>query len=167
MVILDYNKGQKKEEIKMSYDSTKDTVDHINIVRTYLHKVIENILTRSVNHDKSKLEEPELATFNKCTPLLSELTYGSPEYKEILEEMAPILAHHYANSRHHPEHYKNGINDMNIIDLIEMICDWKAATLRHNDGNIRHSLDINAKRFGMDAQMTQIFTNTIEYLEMD
>ena len=46
---------------------------------------------------------------------------------------------------------------MNLIDIVEMICDWKAATLRHNDGNLLKSVEINAKRFGMDDQLKQIF----------
>jgi hypothetical protein len=37
--------------------------------------------------------------------------------------MAPALKHHYENNRHHPEHFKNNIDDMNLIDLIEMLCD--------------------------------------------
>lgn len=148
--------------MKQPYDSTKDTVDHINQVRTYLHLMVNELLDRSLKHDKSKTEEPELALFNEYTPKLAAVTYGGDSYKKFLEEMSVALNHHYARNRHHPEHFKNGINDMNLIDLVEMICDWKAATLRHDDGNIRKSLEINTKRFSIDTQLRTILENTIE-----
>ena len=54
-----------------------------------------------------------------------------------------------------------GLEGMNLLDLIEMLCDWKAATLRHNDGDMLKSLEINAKRFGYSDELKQIFKNTI------
>lgn len=79
--------------------------------------------------------------------------------------MKPALEHHYANYRHHPEHFVDGVNDMNLIDLVEMICDWKASTLRHNDGNLLKSIEINAQRFGMSEQLTQILVNTAKLFD--
>ncbi len=78
--------------------------------------------------------------------------------------MKVALDHHYAQNRHHPEHYKNGIDDMTLVDLVEMLCDWKAATLKHNDGNILRSLEINSKRFNMSPQVYNILKNTVEQL---
>jgi hypothetical protein len=79
--------------------------------------------------------------------------------------MKPALDHHYAKNRHHPEHFKNGINEMNILDIIEMLADWKAATIRHNDGNLRKSIEHNAKRFGIDTQLTRILMNSMDVFE--
>ena len=58
------------------------------------------------------------------------------------------------------------INDMNLIDVVEMLCDWKAASARHNDGNLRKSIEINAKRFGIDSQLVRILENTADLLEL-
>lgn len=49
---------------------------------------------------------------------------------------------------------------MNLIDIVEMFCDWKAATLRQNNGNLLKSIEINAERFNCDEQLKQIFINT-------
>jgi len=49
---------------------------------------------------------------------------------------------------------------MNLIDLCEMIADWKAASERQNNGNLIKSIEINAKRFNIDAQLKQILLNT-------
>ena len=79
--------------------------------------------------------------------------------------MKPALDHHYANSRHHPEHFANGINDMNLIDIMEMLADWKASSMRHNDGNLLKSIELNQQRFGYDDQLKQILLNTAKLLD--
>jgi hypothetical protein len=45
-----------------------------------------------------------------------------------------------------------------------MFCDWKAATQRMHDGNIRKSLEINKERFEMSEQLYKIFENTVKEL---
>lgn len=57
------------------------------------------------------------------------------------------------------------VNNMNLIDLLEMIVDWYAATKRHNDGNIYRSIEINTERFGLSPQLVSIIRNTADYLE--
>lgn len=74
---------------------------------------------------------------------------------------------YYANNSHHPEHYQQGINGMDLFDLIEMFFDWKAATERHNDGHIFSSIRINKDRFKMSDQLEQIFNNTANRLGYD
>ena len=98
--------------------------------------------------------------FAEYTDQLKNLEYNSEEYKASLAALKPALDHHYATYRHHPEHFADGVNDMNLIDLCEMIADWKAASERQNNGNLIKSIEINAKRFGIDAQLKQILLNT-------
>ena len=137
-----------------------ETQKHIEVVRKFIRSFVDRLTTRGVEHDKSKLESPEVELFTKYTPKLSTTTYGSDLYNKYLGELRPALEHHYATYRHHPEHFEHGINDMNLLDLVEMFCDWKAATLRQKDGNILKSISINAERFGIDEQLTQILMNT-------
>jgi hypothetical protein len=141
-----------------------ETMEHIHKVMSLLTQIIVQLLRRANDHDRSKLISPEAEIFLKYTEKLATSTYGSPEYKQFLEEMKPALDHHYANNRHHPEHYQDGVDDMTLIDLVEMLSDWKAATMRHNDGNILKSIDINSKRFNIDAQLAKILNNTVSYL---
>ena len=61
----------------------------------------------------------------KYGPKLSKVEYGSEQHKEYLKEMKKGLVHHYEINSHHPEHYKNGIEDMTLFDIIEMLMDWK------------------------------------------
>jgi len=152
-----------------------ETLSHISQVRKLLTKVICELLQRAEDHDKSKLSEPELSTFVEYTPNLKNITYGSEEYNNDLEEMKKLtLKHHYANNRHHPEFFdpeadatfrSSSINCMNLIDIIEMLCDWKAATLRHKDGDISRSIEINKERFGISDQLVSILKNTAKLFE--
>ena len=142
-----------------------ETQKHIELVRKFIRLFTDKLTTRGVDHDRLKLKSPEVEIFTEFTPKLANTTYGSDEYKEFLEQMKPALEHHYANYRHHPEHFVDGVNDMNLIDLVEMICDWKASTLRHNDGNLLKSIEINTQRFGMSEQLTQILINTAKLFD--
>ncbi|MGI5066130.1 DUF5662 family protein [Treponema putidum] len=144
----------------MNYDSIKDTLLHIKRVNELLLQFTKEIIDRAIKHDNSKLQEPEKPLFDKMTPLLKGLTYGSDDYKKALDELKPALDHHYANNSHHPEHYKNGIDDFTLVDLVEMFIDWKAASERHDDGDIFRSIEINKNRFGISEQLCKIFKNT-------
>lgn len=142
-----------------------ETMRHIELVRNLLNGVVVELLERAQKHDQSKLRSPEVELFTEFTEKLRHVTYGSPEYDQFRESMGPALAHHYANNRHHPEHFKDGINDMNLVDLLEMLVDWKAASTRHNDGNLRRSIEVNGDRFGMSPQLIKIFENSIPLVE--
>lgn len=141
-----------------------ETRKHIWQVHARLNVVIKNLMDRALCHDASKLDSPEVEIFDKYTPLLKGTTYGSDEYKKYLEEMEIAIDHHhhYPDNSHHPEYYENGIRGMSLCDLIEMLCDWKAATMRHSDGDIMRSIEINQERFGYSDELKQIFINTIE-----
>ena len=140
------------------------TMRHIEKVRNYINLIIFNLMGRAEKHDQSKLESPEVELFTEYTPKLAACTYGSEEYNRFKKEMGVALQHHYARNSHHPEHHKNGVNDMTLLDLIEMLADWKAASERHNDGNINKSIEINGTRFEMSPQLIRIFENTAKEL---
>ena len=146
------------------YDSREDTMKHMRRVETLIDKVRFELDERGASHDRSKLQSPEKECFDEITPLLKGTTYGSQEYKDTLNRMRPAIDHHQKNNRHHPEYFENGIAGMNLIDLVEMICDWKAASERHADGDIYKSLEINMKRFGIEPQLLSILKNTVDWL---
>lgn len=173
--------------------TNEQTQQHIDQVVTLITRVVIELGKRAANHDKSKMCSPELDIFVEYTPKLAACTYGSDEYKQFLEGMKPALDHHYANNRHHPEYFGgyfecNGcferwseapnqcpkcgysqftkrfyIQSMTLIDLVEMFCDWYAATKRHNDGDIMKSILINQKRFGYSDELAQILRITAAF----
>lgn len=139
-----------------------DQLKHTKEVSRLIRIVCCKLLERADDHDNSKLKEPEASVFREYVPKLSKLTYGSEEYDQSLKEMQVALDHHYAHNRHHPEHHNNGINDMTLVDLVEMICDWKAATAKHEDGDIVKSIDHNVGRFHIMPQLERILRKTVE-----
>jgi len=148
------------------YDSRPDTYQHIQTVQALLFKCVKDLLWRAEAHDLTKLHDPEKAVFDEFTPKLKDSTYGSEEYKSFLQGMKPALDHHYAHNSHHPEHYPNGIKGMSLLDIVEMLCDWKAATMRHADGDLMKSIEINQQRFGYSDELKQILLNTVKELSL-
>lgn len=144
----------------MKYDSKQDTLNHQNRVDDLIGKFVAELNFRGMSHDASKLREPEKELFDKYTPMLALLVYGSDEYKQCLAELKPALDHHYSTNRHHPECHEDGVNSMTLVDIIEMFCDWKAASERHNGGSFEKSIEYNKGRFHMCEQLAQIFENT-------
>lgn len=152
------------ETEKKMYDSTNDTKEHIRNVHFFIDQIRKNLFNRRECHDFSKLQSPEKEMFDRFTPLLRDLQYGSPEYKQALVDMGPALDHHYEHNSHHPEHWENGIEDMSLLDLIEMLADWKAAGMRHKTGSLMDSLERNKVRFDISDPVYKILVNTAEEL---
>lgn len=145
------------------YDSTEDTKAHIGLVRKFMQKPIIQLMHRATWHDQSKLKSPEKEAFDRVTPMLKALKYGSEEYKASLRELGPALKHHYDHNSHHPEHYPMGIEGMSLLDLLEMLCDWGAAHQRHDPpGTFKASMKVNVPRFRIGAQLEKILRNTVK-----
>jgi hypothetical protein len=144
----------------MSFDSAEETREHIRQVAARLQAVCRELEGRAERHDSSKLGDAEKPYFDEVGSNLKGLIYGSAEYDAAKERLRPALAHHYAHNSHHPEHYPAGVAGMDLIDLVEMYCDWAAATLRSKDGDMARSLELNIVRFGIGSPLADILDNT-------
>jgi hypothetical protein len=133
------------------------TVKHIYAVRQVLGGAITDLVQRSEHHDLSKLQEPELSGF---VPFVEMPEHGTPEYDARLAEMEPVLAEHYRNNDHHPEHWHGGVGEMPLPALIEMLCDWKARA-----GTDPINWDYSITRYGIDPQLEGVLRATAEYYE--
>lgn len=141
-----------------------NTWTHISEVQKIMHLFTTELTARAIDHDCSKLVHPEVVGFTDHVKGLDEIVYGSLEYFAQKEQLKEVLAHHYANNRHHPEHFKEGIAGMNLVDLLEMLSDWCASTKRSRDGNVNVSLKVQQKRFNISPQLMQILENTVIFL---
>jgi hypothetical protein len=172
------------------FDSREDTMAHIARVRELIRDAVIRLRNRAKLHDLSKLKSPEKEAFDALGDNLRGITYGSDEYRAQLKKIKPAIQHHYDHNTHHPEHYqyeecnicfhrhhrnyvgqcercgngifttRPGIEGMSLLDLLEMLCDWKAAGERHADGSIARSIEVNENRFFFSPQITQILRNT-------
>jgi len=153
------------EQLAISENQTRE---HIARVQHYMRRFAVALLQRAEEHDASKLIEPEATPFAIANSggFLKGVTYGSEEYKaSIREHLGPALTHHYENNSHHPEYHEHGVNQMDLLDLVEMFIDWKAAGERHDDGCIKRSIEINTERFNLEPQLVDILNSTAETLK--
>lgn len=158
-----------------AYDSRPETYEHIQRVRHFISMATSNLSQRASLHDQSKLHSPEVEAFDIATPKLAGLEYGSEEYKASLRELGPALQHHFAENDHHPEHFgEKGVRGMSLMALLEMLCDWRAASERMKQRtddpekvkNFESGLLHNKERFGISDDLYEILLNTARELEM-
>lgn len=143
-----------------------DLVDHKARVAGYLQKVASDLFFRASVHDNSKFSPEEYEDYEAAFPDLQKYAYGTEEFRAALRKIKPAISHHYRVNDHHPEHFEQGITEMNLIQLIEMVCDWLAASERSQtpfeDGLVK-----NKARFSIDEQLYQVLRNTAYRLAPD
>jgi hypothetical protein len=146
----------------LNFDFAEETRAHIRQVAARLDAVCRELRARGEAHDQSKFSETEKSRYEGVIPRLKGLEWGTPEYTEAIRALGPALEHHHAHNSHHPEHYEDGARGMDLIDLIEMYCDWAAATLRNESGDLRRSIEINSTKYGIESPLRDILLNTWE-----
>src|SRR5436190_8655944 len=102
----------------------KDLMKHRALVAEHMLTIVAELNKRAVHHDDSKFDLEEYDAYEEAFPNLQKYAYGSEEHRAELRKIKPAIEHHYQNNRHHPEYFGNvGIAGMNLLDLIEMVCD--------------------------------------------
>jgi hypothetical protein len=147
----------------MPSDFLADLIDHKRRVGLYLQNVANALFGRAVVHDNSKFLPVEYEAYDNAFPEFKKHAFGSEGMKAVYESIKPALDHHLHSNRHHPEYFKNGIDDMNLLDVIEMTCDWLAASGR-SEVDIFKGLEMNKERFSISDQLYCIIKNTVTEL---
>lgn len=141
----------------------KDILKHKEKVRRRLLFLSNELRKRADEHDNSKLRNPEIEYLIEMDKE-PKYPYNSPEYFDKMKRWQKFFDHHYANNRHHPDHFKNGILDMTLTDICEYLVDIISY---YDEMHIHDAVDTIEKqqnRFGLDGQLSQILINTlIEY----
>jgi hypothetical protein len=135
---------------------------HITLVKDNLFTIANKLQKRARNHDLSKLRGDELLGFIQINKVARKYPYGSDEYKAALEIDAVGL--HYSRNDHHPEYFSDGVSDMNLFQLIEMVADWKAASETYGQTTFDESLRKQRKRFHLDDKQFYIIQLIAEAL---
>lgn len=123
---------------------------------------------RSVTHDDSKFESPEFEDYASVIDEFQKHPFGSEGYKQAKAKIDKAVKHHYERNSHHPEHYTDGIEGMDLMDLVEMVCDWKAATLNNPNapGNMENSLKFGIEKYNISPQLAKVLYNTIKNFKL-
>ena len=126
--------------------------DHREKVKDLCFEFAEALKERGLLHDLSKeTDEIEARGFS----VVKSAPYGTQEYVENLENIKESVFRHYENNRHHPEHFENGIRGMNLLDLVEMVMDWKSF------GDAKEHLSRQIKRFDIGEDLASIIWNSL------
>lgn len=145
-------------------DHTPITIAHIKRVDALLGRFIQALVERAVTHDSSKFTEVESGPLNELQALIERdghVAFGTPEYKQRGEVLnRTMLPHHYQHNRHHPEHFANGVAGMNLVDLVEMFMDWRAACERGGDDAM--NLSYVVQKYGIPPMLESILRNTAD-----
>lgn len=147
-------------------DTTKAelvTRNHIARVSELLGEAAVELIRRGAAHDRSKFEPIELVPLAHMQALIDAegpAQFGTPEYKRRTDLLGEMIAHHRANNSHHPEYYPNGVEGMDLFDVIEMFFDWKAASERGEDVCMR--LGPACDKYGITGPLRGIIYNTAE-----
>lgn len=136
--------------------------DHMLRVQSHMATMLRILMDRMVVHDQSKYSDDELDLITGKTKLNS-TPYGTDEYRQALEGVKASVSEHYRHNSHHPEHYKDGVADMSLFDLLEMLADWKAAG-EQNDGSIEKSFGVNESRYHVPSAIMVLLWNTAREL---
>lgn len=144
----------------MASDHLSDLVDHKARVAGYMQHVANDLFRRASVHDNSKFGPEEFGPYDAAFPELQKYPYGSAELKAVYQSIKPALKHHFEANDHHPEHFERGVNAMNLIQLIEMLCDWLAASER-SQTPFMQGFEMNKERFGLDEQLFEVLRNTV------
>lgn len=148
----------------MSSDETKQYIkNHIKNVRKGMRELAGIIVSRSDEHDASKLEDPELSGYIQMDQE-PRYQYGTKEYKEKMQRYSWLFKQHWRVNRHHPEYFKDlgGFESQaNLIDVIEMLCDW----LSYKNGltylEATKLVSQQCKRFHFSETMEDLLMNTL------
>lgn len=128
------------------------TLSHIRRVEAELTLLAGRLIERAANHDTSKFSEDEFVGFFKINKIAREFGYGSPEYRQSIEDGKPTFDLHYGRNSHHPEHWPDGVNDMGLFDIIEMVIDWHVAWETYRRGPWSESVELQIKRFDLTPE---------------
>jgi len=138
-----------------------DLMMHISEVRRNLALIQSNLEGRGIVHDLSKLTEIEFDAFVSTRPEFEKANFGTPEYQECVDAIRPAIDHHHFNNRHHTQFFTNGFADMNLLDILEMLADWQAASRRSPNLTFKDSLPRAFKQYSIPENMQKHILSTL------
>lgn len=119
-------------------------------VQSLVRRISYRLMSRADVHDLSKFSPDELGGMIAIDRIADEKGLNSPEYMAALS--GPAIQLHHSRHSHHPEYHQNGIRSMSLLDLIEMVCDWKAANQLRGHPEWNESVNMMTERLNLPGE---------------
>jgi len=162
---------------------------HNNHVQQNIADVIANLAQRMANHDQSKYSDVELELVRGKPALNRLEYNTPEYKEGLAKVQTAVASHYAANDHHPEHFTRwecngcfkvfdtppdnlhcdvclceifeqpHGIRGMSLLALLEMACDWQAASIEHNSYFLT-SVERNIERFGLSIEMKEILINT-------
>lgn len=160
------------DEDKKYYEAY--TNRHINKVKEIAQKLLmsgkitpntEQIIS---NHDKSKLEEPEYSPYVKRKWMSKNRSVRGRWKKD--PEIRSALRHHLKNNKHHPEYWYSEKTKSDGISmpeeyLWELLCDWGATSLEHNNTTREYFEKTKNKKFRWSKESEEFLDKHVDEID--
>jgi len=150
--------------VKTEFKVLTHIIAHRAHVRARLEQVIARLRERATLHDLTKLQPTEFDVFCETHEEFTKARFGTPEYRAVEEKGRKAVQHHYRHNRHHVKHHRNGWKDMNLIDLLELLADWKAASRRNPNEWFEDGFVKAMNRAEFPEPIRILLTNTVRDL---
>jgi len=153
--------------MNVELDFLCDTIVHVSEVAENLEICASNLRQRGHAHDRTKFQPMEFDAFVSTREKLKRAKFGAPEQQECVDTIRQAVDHHHANNQHHVQYYSDGIKDMSLLDILEMICDWRAATRRNSESRFKGFLEVAIKKYNISPELEKIIQTTLKELGWD
>lgn len=135
---------------------------HHFFIFVYIFEFCFKLIWRAIKHDYSRYNWVELKYNIDNLDKIRYSKYSSYEWKKLTNKNLPHAINHFKKNRHHPEHFENGVEDMQLIDVVEMVCDWKAAARRRYKKLNKKLYNKTAINYKIDGKLYKIISNIFE-----
>lgn len=136
-------------------------ISHKRAVQRWMQKFGIILLKRGEEHDNSKLEEPEFSGWCKMDEE-PRYPYGSYEYNEKIKRFHPLFVEHWKKNRHHPEYFNYNFEDMDLIDMVEMLCDWLSYRDCITYSEASKLVSTQCDRYNFSDDVKELILNTLK-----
>lgn len=151
-------------EISQESRTIVTMLQHRGQVAYLLRELARQFEARADLHDLSKFKLDEFSEFVDINRIAREHAFGSKEYNDSLSGNKAI-ALHFSRNRHHPEYHEGGVNQMNLVDFIEMVCDWIAASRTYGTTKWEDVITEQKRRFDLSNCQLATISLIVEFLE--
>ncbi|EGC28246.1 hypothetical protein DICPUDRAFT_85639 [Dictyostelium purpureum] len=134
----------------------------MSLMEGYCNLSKKELKERGDLHDASKYEPPEiepyiwLTWYHHCKHCNIDFKYPDGVEKLVKEG----CDHHLHCNRHHPESHSDP-NEMSVLDIVEMVCDWSAISQELNQGSCINYVKQHISKWSFSNEKLNFIFKTI------